>query len=170
MKLMIFGYARHGKDTVADMLAKRFGLRPVSSSWFAAERIMMPYFALAPYASLAECYADRANHRKIWFDQIAEYNRTDLSRMARGIFAEYDIYVGIRNHREFNGAKCEGLFDYGIWVDRSDHLPAEDSSSNKMAPWMADYVLDNNGTLEELEARACALYERLAAKHETRNG
>lgn len=161
--LMIFGYARHGKDTVADLLAKNFGAKPVSSSWFAASKIMVPYFASKgiTYPSLEACYADRVNHRKAWFDEIAGYNVPDLARMGREIFQEYDIYVGIRNHREFNQAKCEGLFDYGIWVDRSDSLPPEDESSNKMKPWMADFILDNNSTLADLEDRACTLYYNL---------
>lgn len=165
-KLLIFGYARHGKDTVADMLVKHFGVTAVSSSWFAAEKIMVPYLASQGivYPDLATCYADRVNHRKAWFDEIAAYNAVDLAKLARGIFSEYDIYTGIRNDREFNQAKCEGLFDYCIWVDRSAHLPPEAETSNKMKPWMADYILDNNGTLDELETRAITLYERLATQ------
>jgi dephospho-CoA kinase len=46
--------------------------------------------------------------------------------------------------------KNTGVFDYCIWVDRSDHLPLEDRSSMNLEIWMADYVIDNNGTLEDL--------------------
>jgi hypothetical protein len=44
-----------------------------------------------------------------------------------------------------------GVFHYAIWVDRSDHLPPEPKSSMSLEQWMADYTLDNNGTLAELE-------------------
>jgi hypothetical protein len=169
-KLMIFGYARHGKDTVADILVRRFGVTAISSSLFAAESIMVPYFASKgiTYPSLADCYADRVNHRAEWFDEIAAYNAVDLAKLTRNLYAKYQIYTGIRNDREFNQAKCEGLFDYSIWVDRSAHLPAEGANSNKMWPWMADYILDNNGTLEELESRASTLYMRLWRQFENR--
>ncbi|MNL63682.1 hypothetical protein D3C87_1878370 [compost metagenome] len=43
------------------------------------------------------------------------------------------------------------MFDYAIWVDASDRLPPEDASSCTVEPWMADFVLDNNGTLEDLK-------------------
>ena len=164
-KLMLFGYARHGKDTVAEILTRNFGVRCVASSWFAAERIMWPHFRdnNIKYASVQDCFDDRVNYRKDWFDQIAAYNAVDLCHMAREIFAEHDVYVGIRNDREFNQAKCEGLFDFGVWVDRSNHLPPEPTSSNKMQPWHADFILDNNGTLAELEDRACKLYRHLRA-------
>jgi hypothetical protein len=43
-----------------------------------------------------------------------------------------------------------GVFDYAIWVDRSDHLPPESKDSMSLEQWMADFTIDNNGTLEEL--------------------
>lgn len=160
---MLFGYARHGKDTVADIFVRKFATSAISSSWYSTLRVMTPYFVKlgTPYVSPEECYADRVNHRKEWFDEIAAYNNPDLARLVRNIFSEYNIYTGCRNDREFNQAKCEGLFHYSVWVDRSAHLPAEKEESNKMKPWMADFILDNNGTLAELEERASVLYLNL---------
>lgn len=121
---------------------------------------MMPHFG-AKYASPEECYADRKEHRAEWYDAIRAYGGTDLALLGRDIFAKYEIYTGCRSDREYNQIKCEGLFHYGVWVDRSLHLEPEDESSNKMKPWMADYILDNNGSLEELEERAVVLYKNL---------
>jgi len=45
----------------------------------------------------------------------------------------------------------EEIFDYAIWVDRTDHLPTEDPSSMSIEQWMCDYTIDNNGSLERLE-------------------
>ena len=160
MKLMILGYARHGKDTVADILVKTFGMRKKDSSQFAGKQVMMPYFASKGinYASWDECYADRVNHRQEWFEQIKAYNTPDEARLAREIYAVSDIYVGIRRAEEFDAIKKEGLFDYSIWVDRSDFEKPESATSNTMSIDMADYVLDNNGTLKQLVTRTCNLY------------
>jgi dephospho-CoA kinase len=46
--------------------------------------------------------------------------------------------------------KNTDVFDYAIWVDRSDHLPLESKDSMSLEQWMADYTIDNNGTLDEL--------------------
>ena len=89
---------------------------------------MIPYFESKgiTYSDIEECYEDRVNHRKEWFDQIVAYNTPDLLRLAKEIYSVYDIYVGIRNRHEFEAAKDAGLFDFSIWVDRSKHFPSEE--------------------------------------------
>jgi hypothetical protein len=160
IKLMILGYARHGKDTVAEILRDRHGLTFMSSSFAAAEKVMIPYFRSIgiEYANLDACYADRVNHRQEWHEQIAAYNTPDKAKLAREIYANNDVYVGIRCDKEFETAKAEGLFQYSIWVDRSKRQPPEAITSNKLNPKMADYVINNNGTLEELKVRTSSLY------------
>jgi hypothetical protein len=160
LKLMILGYARHGKDTVAEILRDVHKLRIVSSSLAAAERVMVPYFKSIGinYASLEECYADRVNHRSEWYDQIKAFNTPDSARLAREIYSQNDVYIGIRNVEEFEAARKEGLFQYSIWVDRSKHVPPESTSSNTMLPSMASHVIDNNGTLEQLRVRTLSMY------------
>ena len=66
------------------------------------------------------------------------------------MFAAYDIYCGLRNKREFFAMQNTGVFDYCIWVDRSDHLPSESKDSMSLEHWMADFTIDNNGTLDDL--------------------
>jgi hypothetical protein len=46
--------------------------------------------------------------------------------------------------------KIKNVYDCAIWVDRSEHLPPEDSSSMTITPDMCDVIIDNNGTLEDL--------------------
>jgi len=160
LKLMLIGYARHGKDTVADILVSTFGLRKEDSSRFAGKQVMLPYFASIGihYPDFEACYADRAYHRPEWFEQIKAYNTPDEARLAREIYEVSDIYVGIRRKEEFEAIKREGLFDYSIWVDRSKLLSPEPTASNTMTKEMADYIIDNNGTLEQLVIRTRALY------------
>jgi hypothetical protein len=157
---MILGYARHGKDTAADILVSTFGLRKEDSSQFAGKQVMLPYFESigTPYPNWEACYADRVNHRQEWFEQIKLYNTPDEARLAREIYAVSDIYVGIRRKEEFEAVKKAGLFDYAIWVDRSKHIPPEPTTSNTMTRDMANYVIDNNGTLEDLKRRTRSLY------------
>lgn len=160
LKLMILGCARHGKDTVAEILRDNLGVTFQSSSFAAAEKVMVPYFAAKgiTYASLDECYADRVNHREEWFHQIRAYNTPDLTRLAREIYATNDVYVGMRNAEELEAVKAAKMFDYSIWVDRSKHIAPEPVFSNSIRPEMANYILDNNGTLKELKTKTIALY------------
>jgi dephospho-CoA kinase len=62
-----------------------------------------------------------------------------------------------------------GVFDHCVWVDRSDHVPLEDRSSMNLEIWMADHVIDNNGTLEDLERNTCNLMDHLLTQQELLN-
>jgi dephospho-CoA kinase len=44
----------------------------------------------------------------------------------------------------------QNVFDFVIWVDRSKHLPLESKDSMSLAEHIADFVIDNNGSLDEL--------------------
>lgn len=152
LKLLVIGHGRHGKDTVCEMLRDQYDYSFESSSQFCSKLFI--YDQLKDkygYASEAECYADRHNHRTEWYDAICDYNVPDAARLGREIFSAHDIYCGLRNKREFHAMKNAGVFDYAIWVDRSDHLPPESKNSMSLEQWMADYTIDNNGTLSELE-------------------
>jgi len=165
-KLLIIGNARHGKDTVCDILKQEYGYNFRSSSDFCAEKFI--YAALKDkygYTTYEQCFEDRHNHRAEWYDMIHEYCRDDYARLGREIFAENEIYCGLRNKAEFHAMKNTGVFDYAVWVDRSDHLPQEDKSSMSLEIWMADYVIDNNGTLSDLQRNTRELVTRLVVDH-----
>lgn len=172
MKLMILGHGRHGKDTVAEILQKKYGMSFQSSSYAAASIVMMPYFANlgTPYENVDVCYADRHNHRKEWYEQILNFNHDNLHKLMSMIYEKHDIYVGIRSWREYMSGRNAGVFDYAIWVDRHEHCPPESKDSCTVEPWMADYVLDNNGTLEDLEKKLSELMAtiQLRYQHERR--
>ena len=150
-KLLVIGHGRHGKDTVCEMLRDHYGYTFESSSKFCSLQFI--YNDLKDkygYANEEECYADRHNHRAEWYNAICDYNVPDAATLGREMFAEYDIYCGLRNKREYYAMKNTGVFDKVIWVDRSDHLPPEGNDSMSLEPWMADYIIDNNGTLGDL--------------------
>ncbi len=150
-KLLVVGHARHGKDTVCDILHDDFGLTFESSSRFCSKLFIFDKLKNKyGYVSEIECYEDRANHREEWFNAIADFNKADAARLGKAIFAEFDIYCGLRNRVEFFEMLNQDVFDYSIWVDRSKILlPESTASMNIEIPW-TDFEVDNNGTLEEL--------------------
>jgi hypothetical protein len=113
------------------------------------------------YKTEEECYADRHNCRSEWFDLICAYNVPDPSRLGREIFNINDIYCGLRNKKEFHAMRNTGVFDYAIWVDRSDYLPLEDTSSMNLEQWMTDFTIDNNGSLDQLHFNTHQLINHL---------
>ena len=149
MKLIICGHGRHGKDAVAKYLNVNHKFNFTGTSMFLVKLFL--FDALKEkyrYSDEIECYIDRHNHRKEWFNLITEYTSKDSTRISKEIFKKEDLFVGVRNKKEFEAAKH--LATATIWVDRSEHLPAEDISSNEITEEMCDFTIDNNGSLEEL--------------------
>lgn len=166
-KLLLIGHGRHGKDTVCEIYRDTYGFRFQSSSEFCAEKFI--YEALKNkygYTDFNQCYSDRHNHRQEWFEMIRDYSLEDPARLGIEIFQENDIYCGLRNKSEFHAMRNRGVFDYAIWVDRSDVLPLEEKTSMNLEIWMADYVVDNNGSLEQLKRNAILLMDTLLNKRE----
>jgi hypothetical protein len=155
-RLLIIGYARHGKDTVAEFLSHNHEFKYTTSSEICSKEVIFPVLSpLYGYKTVEECFNDRANHRKEWYDLITEYNQPNRCSLAHDIFSVSDVYCGLRNVNEFHALKTNQVFDYSIWVDRSDHLPPEEVSSNTLYPELADIILDNNGSLSDLEDKVC---------------
>lgn len=159
LRILIIGHARHGKDTVGAILRDRFGYTVADSSRRSAEIFL--YDLLKDkygYKDFEECYQDRVNHRAEWFDNIAEYNKDDPTRLARNILSDSDIYIGMRSSREIKACVDAGLFDAVIWVDASQRLPLEPSDSFDIDFTDADWIIDNNGTED-------VLYESVETLH-----
>ena len=152
----ITGHGRHGKDTVADMMARYGGYRPCDSSKFVCQRAVFPCMT-DMYDTWEECYADRHNHRQTWYDLISIHNDVG-HELSVELFKEHDVYTGLRSKRELDAFK--NLFPddtFVIWVDGSDRLPPEPATSISITQEDADWVIDNNGTEEELTAKVADL-------------
>lgn len=153
MKIVILGYARAGKDTCAEMLREDFGLTFCSSSFFAAEKVVMPALARMGihYSSIEACFQDRIHHRATWYNAIVDYNSGDLARLGREIFAQYDVYCGLRNRHELEAIKKAKLCDLVVWIDASARgVKPEDPTSCSVSAADADLVIFNHGSLEDL--------------------
>lgn len=153
-KLLILAHMRSGKDTLAEILNKHFYLKFESSS-MAALKIFI-FDALKEqygYKTLEECFNDRLNHRKEWYDLICDYNKEDKAKLAKKILEDSDCYVGMRDKNELDECIKQDLFSLIVWVDASERLPPESSESFKIDKSCADIIIDNNGTLEEFEKK-----------------
>ena len=163
MRLCIIGHGGHGKDTLAQIWADYFGLKFQSSSWVACRELI--FDKQKDYDTLLECYINRRNHRKFWFDTIAEYNTPDKTKLARKVLQTSDCYVGIRSKEELQSCIDTELFDHTIWVDASARLPEESSESMTLTKDMSSISINNNGTLEEFHEEALALGVKLFKKN-----
>lgn len=180
-KIVVIGWARHGKDTVAEILQRAYGLSFESSSRFCAERVVMPWVkeqwrkyyedplgreqyqpVMDDYATAEECFQDRVNHRADWRKLIEEYVHQDPTKLGCEILQRHDVYVGVRMPRELHALRNAGAFDVCVWVDASGRgVPPEPEDSCKVQPWMADYVIDNSRGVEELEVEVRRLFDRI---------
>lgn len=128
-KILLIGHARHGKDTVAQMISDETGIKFESSSMTAAKIFI--YDELKEkynYSSFEECYEDRMNHRKEWHELICGYNEKDPSRLTKDILSINDMYVGMRSDREFQECMKNNLFDLVVGVfDPNKPLEPKDS-------------------------------------------
>jgi len=161
-KLLVIGHGRHGKDTVCEYLRDQYNFTFESSSKFCSKLFI--YDMLKDkygYSNEDECYNDRHNHRAEWYNAICNYNENDAARLGKAIFAEHSIYCGLRNKAEFFEMANQNVFDFTIWVDRSKHLPKESKDSMSLEEFMADFVIDNNGTLEDLKIQIDDVIEEI---------
>lgn len=165
-KILIIGYARHGKDSVAEILRDGWGYKFCSSSMAACEKVVFPVMSKQEgYTSIEECFEDRVNHRTQWHQLISEYNTPCKGRLAKEIMETNDIYVGMRCQEELKAARR--LFDVVVWVDASKRHFPEPVSSNTLTKEMADYCISNNGDLVDLvnEVYTFAVYLNRMRKH-----
>lgn len=151
-RICIIGHARHGKDTVAEIIHKHTGLTFLSSSMASAQIFIYDLLkAKYGYQTFEECFQDRMNHRKEWHDLICEFNKDDPSRLARHIMAISDIYVGMRSNLEIQECKQHKTFNLVIGVfDPSK--PLEPNDSFDIDIWKeSDFIMIAQKDMKKLE-------------------
>tara|TARA_R110000782_G_scaffold263301_1_gene355879 strand:+ start:805 stop:1329 length:525 start_codon:yes stop_codon:yes gene_type:complete len=152
-KILILGDARHGKDTLAEILCEKTDLKFANSSRTAVDIFLIDVLYTKhnlSYRSKEQAYEDRVNHRKIWYDEICLYNSEDKLRLVKDILKIADIYVGLRSMEEVEQAVKEDSFDHiiGIYDYRK---PRESNDSNTADVFKySDFVIMNNGTIDNL--------------------
>ena len=155
-KLMVVGHARHGKDTACSILKEDFKYSFTSSSNLALNIFLFNKLKHR-YKTKEECFNDRHNHRKEWYDLIADFNSKDPSRLIKEVFKQTDIYCGLRSRKEFLAGKKEKIFKYSLWIDAEKRLNRENSSSMTIEKSDVDFIVCNNGTIDDLREKLSTL-------------
>ena len=161
MKLLILGHANHGKSTVAEMFCKHVP----SLSFMDSSRAALDIFLWERlrqlgyhYPTLSAAYECRKSPhmRKIWHDEIAEFNADDPSRLAKRVLDMADVYVGMRAPREYESCRRQRLFKKIIWVYNPRIIHESDESMG--IEYHSEMIyLCNDGTLDTLNKKIKAL-------------
>lgn len=147
MKIGISGPGRCGKDTAAEWLGRHTTMRYKAGTSLWAASMVFDHLQRADgprYATKDDCWQDRHNHRMLWAEVIAQYNRDDPVAMYRDCLAEQDILTGVRWRHEFEAINAAGLVDLWVWVERPGvelDLTMQYTADN------CDVVVLNTGTL-----------------------
>lgn len=162
MKILIIGHARHGKDTVAEMIEQHYNMKFQSSSQASADIFI--YDALKDkygYTTPEQCFEDRVNHRKEWHDMICEYNKDDKARLAKKILENADMYVGMRSSVEIEECLQQNVFDWviGVYDPRKSHEPKESFDIDLFKD--AHIIIPNGSGLWELRTKVYKLMNKL---------
>lgn len=164
-KILICGKGRSGKDTLCEILRDKYGMTFASSSWTAAGTFIFDKLKKSHnYQSVSQCFNDRhrGENRKLWYDLITEYNHDDPAKLAKIITSKNDIYCGLRSKTELEECMKQGVVDLTYWVDASDRVSyKEGSDSITITKDDCMHIINNNGTIEELERHADQIYQRV---------
>lgn len=143
-KIIINGWARHGKDYLAAAVAKELGLRFLSASHWYAEKFMMSKFP-DKWPCVQACYEDRVNCRALWYECV----RVDYEDFHSGFMEHSDLFVGHRSITEHHDmiARMQRPFSYEgpltVWV-QWEGMKAEPASS---CEWQTVEDIHNNHDL-----------------------
>lgn len=174
MKILILGSARHGKDSVAEMLKSNYGFTFSSSSKAALNIFLFDLLNTKygkNYKSKEEAFEDRKSQvmRDIWYEEISNYNKDNKTRLAEDILKSYDIYVGMRSFEEIEACKKKGLFDLILGV-YNPSIPMESTSSNSIDLLKhCDIIISNNGTLKDLNNKVISINYNEYSKDKQKN-
>lgn len=155
--ILVLGHGGHGKGAFCKLLTQLYGAECLSSSLAALPHIW-PALQAAQRYDFDAAYAQRADNRELWRELISLYNTPDKTTLTREILSRADVYDGMRCAEEF--AASRHLFDYVVWVDAAARVGTVDRTLT-ISRDVADLVIDNNGTLDDLRGAAVRFGERL---------
>lgn len=160
-RIAVCGYGRHGKESTSRILSELTGLcYTKSTSEAAAELVFSHTQESHGYETVQECWNDRHQHRSTWAKIIWDHNKPlGITLYADMVRNGIDILDGIRQADEIAACVEHGIVDLTVWVDASKRKPIEDASSCTLGPDDCQYIIDNNGTIEQLRANVIQFAE-----------
>jgi len=163
MKLFVCGAKGHGKDFLCEYLQFALGVSFVSSSEAAMDEVYRNSLYLqSKYSTAREAHDNRDEDRPVWFDKIVEINTPDITTLSTRIFNVCEIYCGMRNIDELNGAKSKwGSEVITVYVDASKRLESEPMRSNTILKDDCTLSISNNRSKEEFLINSHLLFAKL---------
>lgn len=146
MKILFCGFGRAGKDTAAMYLAKITGLRYAGSFSWAALPHMAKFLGQHP----CQAWEERHQNRQLWKDELDRLRSVDQCFLARRVIEEGDVAAGLRDKKEIDAVRIEGLFDHIIWIHRPG-TPVDPTVT--YTPEDCDSAIINSGTLEDFHVK-----------------
>lgn len=164
--ILVIGSARHGKTTVSQILSEEFGLLFKDSTEAICEILIFDRLSNKyGYKTIGECYEDRVNKRKEWFDIINEYSSSDGVRLYREVMSNNNVYCGMRESGHIKECLKEGVFDFVIGV-YNPRLPLENRDSfNASILDQSDYIIINKGCMSELREKVVGVYSQILKRY-----
>ena len=163
--VLVLGHGGHGKGAFCKLLTQLYGAECLSSSIAALPHIW-PSLRESGWGADGSSYFKDPEHafesryccRELWKELITLLNTPDKTTLTREVLSRADVYDGMRCAEEF--AASRHLFDYVVWVDASARVGTVDPTLT-ISRDVADLVIDNNGTLDDLRGAAVRFGERL---------
>lgn len=145
--IAIVGAGECGKDTAANFLASITLLRLGCTT----SQVIAPHIALEDGITPEEAHAKRREDRPRWAAKGDELcaRAGDPAFLVRESLKGGEIVVGIRRLAEIQTVKNLNLVDLVIWLDRT----VVRDTTIEFDSRMADVIIDNNGTILELERK-----------------
>ena len=165
MKILILGHKEHGKTTIAEIFRNEYGLLFNDTSMEAAKILIFHKLKHKfNYNTYEECYNDRRNRRKEWYDLINKYNIKDKTRLTKIILEYNDLYVGMREQHQINKCIEEKLFDYIIGIYNPQKPLESEESFNIDIFRECDIIFSNTSTKEALKIKVKKIFDPIIKK------
>lgn len=160
-KLVVTGLAKHGKDTVCEILRDHLDYSFKSSSMVAVEVGCFSQLAVKyGYKSDEEFFKDKDLYRPEMFQAIVDFNTPDLTALGTIILKKHDIYCGLRNREELLALKKKFPELLVVWICAKKRLGiTEGADSITITPDDADCIIENNGFVESLYPKLAKLFK-----------
>lgn len=146
-RIAIAGYGRHGKDEAGQILGRISSLRYGGSTSWAALPFVARELGIAPQVA----WETRYQYREFWKSYCNFLRRNDSCFLTRLVLENADIVCGFRGRPELDALRSSKLVDRIVWIDASRRINSEPDPTVDFGPEDCDEILDNNGTLEQLQ-------------------
>jgi len=147
MNFLVQGNSESGKSTAAEMLAKMIGSPPPRN----CSDFIIRDFATTNGLDPQEVLAHKDEYRQQLFMFGKSKQDVDPAYPVSEAFKHTKVVTGIRRKENLDGAKH--LIDKIIWIDRKTAKP---NQTDQLGPEYADIIIDNNGSLKDLEINLIA--------------